>query len=79
MNYKGIKDKTFTCQHCAKIFNFKSHSSNHKFCSLKCSYAFQTAKKVNRREKLYEDWLAGKDVMVINVRVAVLIVGITNH
>jgi hypothetical protein len=68
MNYKGTKDKKFICQHCGIEFNFKGYSSNHKFCSLDCSYAFQTAKKDLRREKLYEDWLNGKDLGLGNPR-----------
>lgn len=68
MNYRGTKDKTFVCQHCDVEFKFKGYSSNHKFCTLKCSYAFQTAKKISRREKLYENWLQGKDLGLQNPR-----------
>ena len=68
MNYKGTKDKTFICQHCGQVFKFKGYSSNHKFCSLDCSYAFQSAKKDSRREKLYNDWLDGKDLGLGNPR-----------
>ena len=68
MNYKGTKDKKFNCQHCGIEFNFKGYSRTHKFCSLDCSYGFQTAKKNNRREKLYQDWLNGIDLELENPR-----------
>jgi hypothetical protein len=68
MNYKGTKDKKFNCQHCGIEFNFKGYSRNHKFCSLDCSYAFQTAKKDLRQENLYKDWLNGKDLGLKNPR-----------
>jgi 5-methylcytosine-specific restriction endonuclease McrA len=68
MNYKGTKDKTFKCQHCKTVFGFKGYSSNHKFCSLDCSYAFQSAKKDLLKEHRYQAWLKGKDVGVKNPR-----------
>lgn len=68
MNYKGTKDKKFNCQHCGIEFNFKGYSSNHKFCSLPCSYAFQAAKKQSSHDQRYNDWLLGKDLGVKNPR-----------
>jgi hypothetical protein len=68
MNYKGTKDKIFNCAHCGVVFKFKGYSSNHKFCSLECSYAAQASKKDALREQRYQDWLSGKDLGVSNPR-----------
>jgi len=68
MNYKGTKDKKFNCQHCSIEFGFKGYSSNHKFCSLDCSYTFQAEKKLSTRDTRYNDWLSGKSLGVKNPR-----------
>jgi hypothetical protein len=68
MNYKGTKDKTFICHHCKSKFAFKGYSSNHKFCSLDCSYSFQTKQKEDLREERYQSWLSGKNIRVKNPR-----------
>ena len=68
MNYKGTKDKIYTCHHCKTEFKFKGYSSNHKFCSLDCFYTEQSANKISLGEQRYQDWLAGKDLGVKNPR-----------
>jgi hypothetical protein len=68
MNYKGTKDKLFTCKHCNTEFKFKGYSYNHIFCSLDCSYAHQTKQKNILSEQRYQDWLAGIDLGVKNLR-----------
>jgi hypothetical protein len=68
MNYKGTKDKTFVCQHCKVQFSFKGYSSTHKFCSLDCSYNYQSAQKESLKEHRYQKWLSGKDIGVKNPR-----------
>jgi hypothetical protein len=68
MNYKGTKDKIYTCHHCMTKFNFKGYSSNHKYCGLECFYADQSAKKLKIEEQRYQDWLAGKDLGIKNPR-----------
>ena len=68
MNYKGTKDQTYTCQHCKTEFGFKGYSSNHKYCSLKCLHGARTAEKDELREQRYQDWLAGKDIALVNPR-----------
>jgi len=68
MNYKGTKDKTYTCHHCKTVFGFKGYSFNHKFCSLDCSYANKAEGKANLLDQRYQDWLAGKDLGVKNPR-----------
>jgi len=68
MNYKGTKDKTYSCHHCKTVFLFRGYSFNHKFCSLDCSAAEQSASKANLAETRYKDWLDGKDLGVKNPR-----------
>ena len=68
MNYKGTKDKIFTCKHCGKYFNFKGYSYNHVYCGLECSYAYQSKQKNILAEKRYNDWLAGNDLGIKNLR-----------
>jgi len=68
MNYKGIKDKSYICQHCRTEFGFKGYSFDHKFCSLDCFYAEQAANKLLLGEQRYQDWLDGKDLDVKNPR-----------
>lgn len=70
MNYKGMKDKTYICQNenCKKEFSFKGYSSNHVFCSLKCSYEDRATRKTVLFEQRYQSWLAGKDLDIKNPR-----------
>lgn len=68
MNYKGIKDKSFICQHCNIKFNFKGYSRTHKFCSVECSIKNQQKKKDTLREHRYEKWLGGEELDVVNSR-----------
>lgn len=68
MNHRGRKEQSYECQHCKILFSFKGYSSNHKFCSLECSYAFQSNKKNQLREKRYNDWIAGTTLNVKNPR-----------
>ena len=68
MNYKGTKDKVYLCHNCKNEFPFKGYSSNHKFCSLDCSYTFQSNKKEKLLEDRYQIWLNGKDIGVKNPR-----------
>jgi 5-methylcytosine-specific restriction endonuclease McrA len=68
MNYKGTKDKLYTCNQCTVEFKFKGYSSNHKFCSLKCSYDFQADKKDKLLNQRYQDWLGGKNLGLANPR-----------
>jgi hypothetical protein len=68
MNYKGTKDKTYSCQHCNTEFTFRGYSDTHKFCSLQCSYSSQSAKKDALREQRYQNWLAGNDLGIKNPR-----------
>lgn len=68
MNYKGTKDKMYTCHHCKTEFRFKGYSSTHKFCSLDCFYSEQSENKVLLEEQRYQDWLAGKDLGIKNPR-----------
>ena len=68
MNYKGIKNKTFTCQNCRQNFPFKGYSYNHKFCSKECTYTHKSHKKESRRDKLYDVWLRGEDIGLGNPR-----------
>ena len=68
MNYKGTKDTTYVCQHCKTEFGFKGYSSYHKFCSLDCSYAYQSNRKEDLRKQRYQDWLNGNGIDVKNPR-----------
>lgn len=68
MNYKGTKDKTYTCQHCKTVFGFKGYSFNHKFCSLDCSHSSKLVQKTELRESRYQLWLSGNDLDVKNPR-----------
>jgi hypothetical protein len=68
MNYKGTKDKIYTCHHCKTEFGFKGYSSNHKFCNLACLYANKAENKVSLVNQRYQDWLTGKDLGVKNTR-----------
>ena len=68
MNYKGTKDKIYTCQHCKTEFGFKGYSFNHKFCSLECSNSFKLAQKTELRESRYQSWLDGNELDVKNPR-----------
>ena len=39
MNYKGVKDKKYTCQHCKSEFTRKYYSSQPpKYCSNRCQH-----------------------------------------
>lgn len=60
MNYKGTKDKIFSCQCCGDSFEFRGYSNNHIFCSVACSVSYQKANKEKVRENRYQEWLAGK-------------------
>jgi 5-methylcytosine-specific restriction endonuclease McrA len=68
MNYKGTKDKKFTCKNCSVEFSFKGYSSNNIFCSIECSVLLQRANKEQLNEQRYNDWLIGKDLGVKNPR-----------
>ena len=64
----NVKNTVYNCQHCSKEFGFKGYSFNHKFCSLVCSYAHQSAKKDALLEQRYKDWLDGKNLGLVNAR-----------
>ena len=68
MNYKGTKDKIYSCQHCKVEFKFRGYSDTHKFCSLECSYSSAASKKDALLDQRYQDWLDGKDLGVKNPR-----------
>jgi 5-methylcytosine-specific restriction endonuclease McrA len=68
MNYKGTKDKKFTCKNCSNEFSFKGYSSNNIFCSIECSILSQKANKEQLNEQRYNDWLMGKDLGIKNPR-----------
>lgn len=68
MNYKGIKDKLYTCRNCLNNFDFKGHSSNNIYCSISCTKEHKTKLAEERIEKLYLIWLAGKDLGFKNAR-----------
>jgi hypothetical protein len=68
MNYKGTKDKIYSCQHCKVEFKFRGYSDTHKFCSLACSYSSAASKKDELLDRRYQDWLDGKDLSVKNPR-----------
>lgn len=57
MNYKGIKDKVFTCVGCGCNIPFKGHSYNHKFCSNACQGQAKTKKEFEQNKELFEQGL----------------------
>jgi hypothetical protein len=57
MNYKGIKDKKYTCLNCSAEFGFKDYSGYfHKFCSIRCSSEFRAKEG---KEKSLEKFNSG--------------------
>lgn len=54
MNYKGIKDRKYTCCGCGSDIPFKGHSYNHKFCSNKCQAEQKHATAMEEKRKLFD-------------------------
>jgi hypothetical protein len=57
MNYKGVKDKLFYCQHCGNEFKFRNHANTHTYCNSKCAAQYRSA-CVDAKAK--EQWLNGE-------------------
>ena len=55
-----IKDKIFVCENCKTDFKFKGYSSNHRFCSLDCSYKWRKLKAQDLKDSRYQIWLSGE-------------------
>lgn len=68
MNYKGIKDQIHTCKNCLEKFTFKGYSSLNIFCSIECDKKFKAKQSEILFENRYNDWLAGKDIEIKNLR-----------
>ena len=60
MNYKGLKDKNYECLHCKSSFAFKGYSWWHVYCSLDCAHSHRILKHEEKKNVLYEKWLAGE-------------------
>jgi DNA-directed RNA polymerase subunit M/transcription elongation factor TFIIS len=54
MNYKGVKDKVFTCLNCGSEFKFKGHSYNNKYCNNKCQAELKHKQSIEEKNKLFD-------------------------
>lgn len=68
MNYKGKKDQLHICKNCSIEFKFKGYSSQNIFCSIGCDKEFKARQSEINFENRYNDWLAGIDIDVKNLR-----------
>lgn len=57
VNYKGIKDKTYTCVGCGCDIAFKGHGHNHKYCSNACQGQARKQKELENNKTLFEQGL----------------------
>ena len=55
MNYKGKKDRIYTCDYCDTIIPFKGYSNNHKYCSNACQMSLRNKKRRERDLALFNE------------------------
>jgi Zn finger protein HypA/HybF involved in hydrogenase expression len=54
MNYKGVKDRVFTCLNCKKEFKYKTHSHKHMFCNQSCHNEYTRATWLKENEEKFQ-------------------------
>lgn len=68
MNFKGIKDRIYTCKNCKSDFKFKGYSRNHIFCSINCNKEYRVKKAKEKHLERFELWIKGKSLDVQKTR-----------
>lgn len=53
MNYKGLKDKEFSCLFCGADIPFKGYSYEHKYCDNTCSSKHRAKVSVDTKRDLF--------------------------
>jgi hypothetical protein len=56
MNYKGTKDKIYSCKNCKIEFLHKGGANKNNYCSKSCCAEFL---RLEKEEKYYNAWIAG--------------------
>jgi hypothetical protein len=68
MNYKGIKDQSFSCKNCNTEFAWKGYSFTHTFCSRACNLEYKAKQSQSKNNTRYQLWLEGKSFGIKNPR-----------
>ena len=57
-----------TCTNCKEEFSFNPHNTRGKYCCIACDHEYREKQKNILTENRYQDWLAGIDLGIKNIR-----------
>lgn len=55
MNYKGLKDKKFSCLYCGSEIPFKGYSYTHKYCNNTCSSKHKAQTTIDSKRSVFAE------------------------